>query len=387
LHNMHTHISYDANMLDLRICTSLSEISAEQWNALDASTHPFTSHAFLSGLEQHGCLIRRYGWQAEHLLFYQDEKLIAAVPGYRKTNSHGEFVFDHAWANAYARLGLNYFPKYLNAVPYSPITGPRLLISGTTNIADIITAIQTHCETEQHSSAHCNFLTEAQAECFDDSWLARGDVQFHWQNTLGWQSFDDFLGALKQKKRKNIRAERSSVNEAGIAFRIVNGHSASENDLATMHQLYCKTQIEKGNHPALTLELFKHLAEEMPEQLVIVLAEHQQHIIAGALCIRSKDTLYGRYWGCEHDITGLHFETCYYQGIDYCLREGLTRFEPGAQGEHKIARGFLPVLTHSRHYIREQNIREALRDWCKQERHWALDYREQVLKHSPFREA
>ena len=215
--------------------------------------------------------------------------------------------------------------------------------------------------------------------------LARGDVQFVWRNDSGWRDFDDFLAALSSRKRKNLRAERAQVRRAGVEFRVVPGDEASDADLADMHRYYCQTQAGKGNRPALTLEFFRHLAAEMPRALLLVLAQREGLTIAGALCLRGADTLYGRYWGADEALPGLHFETCYYQGIEYCLREGLSHFEPGAQGEHKVARGFLPVLTLSRHFVADPAFERALRPWCEEEREGVLRYRDVVRAHSPFR--
>lgn len=210
-------------------------------------------------------------------------------------------------------------------------------------------------------------------------------MQFHWHNR-GWPDFEAFLAAMQPKKRKNLRQEREKVHRAGFRFRVVHGDEAADEDLAVMHYFYCRTFAAYGNHPALTLDFLRHLATAMPRSLVLVLAERGGETAAGALCLRGADTLYGRYWGALEDAPGLHFETCYHQGIEYCLREGLQRFEPGAQGEHKVARGFLPVLTHSRHRVGEPAFAAALADWCAAEREGVRRYREAVLRHSPFRD-
>jgi len=271
-------------------------------------------------------------------------------------------------------------------VPYSPVTGPRLLAGNDGDRRALVEAMRAASDREGLSSLHVNFLPESETTAFDGQWLARTDVQFHWRNEAGWRDFEDFLAALSSKKRKNLRAERAQVRRAGIRFRWVHGDEASDADLAIMHGFYCATQTAYGNHPALSLEFLRHLARALPRSLLLVLAETGDRCIAGALFLRGRDTLYGRYWGAEADVPGLHFETCYHQGIEYCLREGLRSFEPGAQGEHKVARGFLPVLTHSRHHLAQPEFAEALRSWCGQERQAVLRYRDQVLAHSPFRE-
>ncbi|GAB3093638.1 GNAT family N-acetyltransferase [Lysobacter terrae] len=366
-----------------RIFDSLQKIPAAAWDALHDGTHPFVSHAFLSGLETHDCLREEWGWTPRHLTLWDGDRLVAAAPGYLKTNSHGEFVFDHAWAHAYARYGHDYFPKWLCAVPYSPVTGPRLL-GASEHRGALLAAMAALCESEDYSSAHINFHSEEEA-AFGADWLARTDVQYHWSNRAGWRDFDEFLSAFDHKHRKNIRQERAKVARAGIGFRWVHGDEACEADLATMHGLYRQTFAEYGNHPALTLDFFRHLARTLPRSLLLILAEYEGKLVAGALCLRGGDTLYGRYWGGVGQRPGLHFETCYYQGIEYCLREGLTRFEPGAQGEHKLARGFLPSRVHSHHWIADEAFRAALRDWCAEETVAVRRYATQLSAHSPFK--
>jgi len=374
-------------MTELRLHDSLDELPAHAWDALHDRRNPFVEHAFLAGMEREGCLRPRWGWTPRHASLWRNGEMLAAAPGYLKTNSHGEFVFDHAWANAYQRLGREYFPKWLVAVPYSPVTGPRLLARDPADRRALLAAMQAQAGREGLSSLHVNFHRDDESAAFDGSWLAREDAQFHWHNR-SWAGFDDFLAALQPKKRKNLRQERDKVVRAGFRFRTVHGDEASDDDLAAMHFFYCRTFGDYGNHPALTLEFFRHLARTMPRQLVIFLAERDGEAVAGALCLRGGDTLYGRYWGSSEvePTPGLHFETCYYQGIDYCLREGLQVFEPGAQGEHKIARGFLPVITRSHHWLADPAFAAAVGDWCAHERLGTASYRQSVLAHSPYRD-
>ena len=370
--------------MEVRIHQRLAEIPAASWDALHAG-HPFVSHAFLHGLEAHGCLRADWGWTPHHLGLWEDGRLLAAAPAYLKTNSHGEFVFDHAWAHAYARHGLEYFPKLLCAVPYSPVTGPRLLAPDAALRRALTEALARQAQQLRLSSAHVNFHpAEADAD-FDGDWLQRLDLQYHWRNDAGWATFDDYLGAMDHKHRKNIRQERAKVARAGVRFRVVDGHQASPDDLATMHRFYLQTFAEYGNSPALTLRFLQHLARTLPDALVLILAEDEDVAIAGALCLRGGDTLYGRYWGANASLPGLHFETCYYQGIDYCLREGLRAFEPGAQGEHKIARGFLPRYVRSHHRILDPRFAGALADWCAEERRVVRGNHALLRQHSPFR--
>jgi len=369
----------------LRALASLTEIRAGQWDALHDGNNPFLHHAFLVGMETHGCLRPDWGWQPRHLGLWQGDTLLAAAPGYLKQNSHGEFVFDHAWANAYARHGLEYFPKWLGGVPYSPVTGPRLLGTDDDARRALLTAIIEHVQEQGLSSAHINFHLPAEGALFGDDWLRRDDVQFQWQRRDSWECFDDFLAAMDHKRRKNIRQERAKVSQAGIQFVTRHGDEASDDELQAMHSFYLQTFAEYGNSPALTMGFLRHLAAAMPRQLVLFLALQDGQPVAGALCLRGGDTLYGRYWGGAA-LPGLHFETCYYQGIEYCLREGLQRFEPGAQGEHKVARGFLPTIVHSHHWIAHPQFREALQEWCEREREDVARYASALQRHSPFKD-
>ncbi|WP_435574659.1 GNAT family N-acetyltransferase [Alterluteimonas muca] len=368
-----------------RIVESLASVPAEAWDALHDGGNPFVAHAFLAGLETTGCLRPEWGWTPRHLTLWRGGQLVAAAPGYRKTNSHGEFVFDHAWAHAYARHGLEYFPKWLGAVPYSPVTGPRLLAVDDAARRALVEAIREHAAADGMSSAHINFHTAAEDVAFGDDWLSRLDVQYHWRNPGSWRTFDDHLAAMDHKHRKNIRQERRRVVQAGVTFRVRHGDEADEADLDAIYGFYLQTFVEYGNSPALTPAFLRHLATTMPRSLVLILAEHEGDTIAGALCLRGRDTLYGRYWGATRTLPGLHFETCYYRGIEYCLQQGLAHFEPGAQGEHKIARGFLPQFVRSRHWIAEPAFADALRDWCAQETAGVRAYAATLARHSPYR--
>jgi len=366
-----------------RLLDSLAEVDGGVWDALHDGGNPFLAHALLAGLEHTGCLRPDWGWTPRHATLWRDGRLIAAAPGYLKANSHGEFVFDHVWADAYQRAGGRYYPKWLVGIPYTPVTGPRLLAADDDARRALLAAIVQQAAQDGLSSVHVNFLPESEQSVFNGEWLVRGDVQFHWRNR-GWPDFEAFLASLQAKKRKNIRQERAKVAAAGYRFRIRHGDEASEDELAAMYGFYLRTFADYGNSPALTLDFFRHLARAMPRQLVLILAERDGALRAGALCLRGRDTLYGRYWGSAEDAPGLHFETCYYQGIDYCLREGLQTFEPGAQGEHKIARGFLPADTHSRHWVADTRFAQALAPWCAAERAAVVDYRLRAEAMGPY---
>ena len=373
-------------MYDARFLPSLADMSARDWDALHDGRNPFVSHAFLHGLESQGCLRRDWGWIPHHVTLWEGDTLVAAAPGYLKDNSHGEFVFDHAWAHAYARYGLDYYPKWLCAVPYSPVTGPRLLAQDAAHRKALLTAVRDEVLRLGLSSAHVNFHAEDEDDAFASDWLPRIDVQYHWRNPGHWRDFDGFLADFDHKHRKNIRQERAKVQRAGVVIRTVHGDEATAADLEAMFGFYLRTFQDYGNSPALTLPFLQHLARTMPRQLVMFLADHDDRTIAGALCLRGHDTLYGRYWGAEAPLPGLHFETCYYQGIAYCLREGLARFEPGAQGEHKIARGFLPAWVRSRHWIADPEFAGALAHWCDEESQAVRRYARTLQSHSPFKQ-
>ena len=373
-------------MYDARFLPSLADVSARDWDALHDGRNPFVSHAFLHGLESQGCLRRDWGWIPHHVTLWEGDTLVAAAPGYLKDNSHGEFVFDHAWAHAYARYGLDYYPKWLCAVPYSPVTGPRLLAQDAAHRKALLTAVRDEVLRLGLSSAHVNFHAEDEDDAFASDWLPRIDVQYHWRNPGHWRDFDGFLADFDHKHRKNIRQERAKVQRTGVVIRTVHGDEATAADLEAMFGFYLRTFQDYGNSPALTLPFLQHLAQTMPRQLVMFLADHDGRTIAGALCLRGHDTLYGRYWGAEAPLPGLHFETCYYQGIAYCLREGLARFEPGAQGEHKIARGFLPAWVRSRHWIADPEFAGALANWCDEESQAVRRYARTLQSHSPFKQ-
>ena len=372
-----------------RFHARLRDIPAASWDALRGDDSPFLAHAFLSGLEEHGCANPRNGWQPHHLGLYDGTRLVAAAPLYLKYDSHGEFVFDWSWAHAYAEHGLDYYPKLLCAVPYSPVGGARLLAGAGADSpalrAALVDAMQAEAVRLGLSSAHLNFAAVTDLDAFAGrDWLPRFDWQFHWRNEAGWRDFDDFLAALSHKKRKNIRQERAQVARACVACEIRHGDELGDAEWRALHALYLATFEDKGNYAALTLDFFRHLGRAMPRHVVAVLCRRGADVVAGSLMLRSSTTLYGRYWGCREQVPGLHYEACYYQGIDYCLREGLTAFEPGAQGEHKIARGFLPTRTHSFHWIADARFRAAIAAALRREAHALDGYGADLLAHSPY---
>ncbi|MCW5577280.1 MAG: GNAT family N-acetyltransferase [Dokdonella sp.] len=376
-------------MLQVEFHASLDAIDAAAWDALRPDDNPFLAHAFLAGLERHGCIRARAGWQAHHLSVRDGGRLVAAAPLYLKTNSHGEFVYDGSWAHAHEDHGLHYYPKLVCAVPYSPVPGPRLLVGSAADAAmrrsQLIDAIRAEAQRLGLAAAQVNFTAAADAAAFaGGDWLARRDWQFHWHNDAGWRDFGDFLAALSHKKRNNIRRERAQVAAAGITCQIRHGDELGDADWRALHDFYRGTFDDKGNYAALTLDFLRHLGQALPRQVLAVLCHRQRELIGGALLLRSASTLYGRYWGAREAVAGLHFEACYYQGIDYCLREGLRSFEPGAGGEHKIARGFLPTATHAFHWIADADLREAIAQALRRATPLLDDYRDDVLAHSPY---
>ena len=373
-------------MIEARFHDCMDDIDSNAWDALRPDSNPFASHAFLTGLERTGCILADWGWQAHHLGLYRNSALIAAAPLYLKGNSHGEFVFDWSWASAWQRAGGEYYPKLLNAIPYSPVPGPRLLVGREDAAAlrkALVDAMKAEAERLQLSSVHANFLLDQDTAAFGHDWLARSDVQFHWHNHA-YTCFDDFLGALNHKKRKNIRQERAHVAQHGLQLQMCGGDQIDAKTWRRIHALYHSTFDAKGNHAALTQDFFAYLGQHFGDRVQVAMATQEDSLLAIALFLRSDDTLYGRYWGAQTDIPGLHFELCYYQGIEYAIANGLQRFEPGAQGEHKLARGFLPVRTHSRHYIAHKGFRDAVRRALTHEREGMDAYAAELSDHTPY---
>ena len=373
-----------------RIVSDISAISARDWEALDHEDNPFLSLAFLRALESSGCVSAATGWQPNHLCLYQGERLVAAAPTYLKSHSHGEFVFDWAWAEAFERHGRNYYPKLLTAVPYSPVSGPRLLVSRAHSQPEslrrqLVALAMEQCEELELSSWHCNFNRPGDAPALKHpELLERVGWQFHWFNP-GYESFEQFLGQLRSKKRKNMRRDRRLVSEAGIRFVRKSGAELSETELDFVYRCYRATFREHGNHPALNKRFFQQLIADLPRGVLAILALRDELPVAMSLYLMGGERLYGRYWGCTEEIPGLHFETAYHQGIEFCIQHGLKVFEPGAQGEHKISRGFVPVQTTSYHQVRDQAFRQAIARFLERERDWLNQYRLQLAEHEPYR--
>ncbi len=371
------------------IIQSLEQVAAADWNRLAGEENPFTRHEFLSALERHGCLGEKFGWWPQHLLVYDDSRLVGAVPMYLKDNSYGEFVFDWSWADAYQRAGLRYYPKLVVAVPYTPASGPRLLIHGDADhdavSAELSTAAIEHARDLGVSGLHWLFTTEPATRALESRGLLRRvGCQYHWHNP-GYRDFQDYLDALTSKKRKQIRRERRQAKASGVQIEVLSGRQISDQQWHKFHQFYRSTFDRKWGIATLTCEFFMAVGHQMPDSVVLVLARDRDEYVAGALNLAGSSTLYGRHWGTTRPLPGVHFELCYYQAIEYCIDRGLTRFEAGAQGEHKIPRGFLPVPTYSAHWISHPGFRDAIGRFLASEREAMAEHMSELMARSPFR--
>ncbi len=351
-----------------RIVRGVSEIAAADWDACAGGDNPFLSHAFLSLLERSGSVGGRSGWTPLPIMVGgADGRPAAIAPAYAKTHSQGEYVFDHGWADAWERAGGSYYPKLQVAVPFTPVPGPRLLLREDAEPAPLIAAIEAVVDQNGLSSAHATFVDESQLPAFEAAgWLVREGVQFHWANR-DYGSFDDFLADLASRKRKNLRKERAAATE-GLTIRHLTGAEITEAHWDAFWVFYQDTGSLKWVRPYLTRAFFSMLGEAMGDRVLLILAERDGVPIAGALNLIGADALYGRYWGCSEDVPFLHFELCYYQAIDAAIARGLARVEAGAQGEHKLARGYAPVATWSAHYIPDPSFRRAVADFVTRER-------------------
>jgi len=377
--------------LHIKTIDSLHEISASEWNNLAGTENPFVQYEFLIALENNGAVGKEFGWITNFFLAYNNNDLVGALPLYIKFNSYGEFVFDWAWADAYQQNNIRYYPKLLTSIPYTPATGPRLLIKNSetyNKIADtLINSVLSFAEKSRVSSYHCLFTNKKDTTYFDKNpqFMMRLGCQFHWTNK-NYRSFEHYLEHLTSKKRKQIKRERRIVKKQGIEFEILNGLEATDVHWDIYHRFYENTFERKSGMPTLSKEFFKEIARTMPENIVLVLAKYQDEYVASAFNLKGIDTLYGRHWGCSESFDNLHFEACYYQGLEYCIDNGLKHFEPGAQGEHKIARGFMPTKTWSAHWIAHPQFSQSIKNFLTHETEGMLDYIDELNGHSPFKE-
>ncbi|MEZ5681289.1 MAG: GNAT family N-acetyltransferase [Erythrobacter sp.] len=371
--------------LAARIGGSVGAFDRDEWNALAGADNPFVSHEFLTALEDSGSVGAGTGWQATPIVISgEGGPILAAMPAYLKGHSQGEYVFDHSWADAYERAGGRYYPKLQIAAPFTPATGPRLLLSDDAYASPLLRAAEQLCLQNGFSSAHATFIEPAQHDLFEAAgWMLRSDIQFHWHNR-GFASFDDFLATLSSRKRKDLRKERAAAQENVRIERFIGDRTRTEHWDA-FWRFYQDTGARKWGHPYLTREAFDLFAERMGEKILLVLAFQDDEPIAGALNFIGSDALYGRYWGCTRDIRFLHFELCYYQAIDAAIELGLSRVEAGAQGGHKLARGYEPVETVSAHWIADPGFREAVAEFLERERAGVAADRNYLSARTPFR--
>ncbi|MDX1562340.1 MAG: GNAT family N-acetyltransferase [Gammaproteobacteria bacterium] len=368
---------------------SLSALPAADWNRL-TDGNPLLRHEFLLAIEESGCVGAGTAWQPSYLVLRDaNERLIGALPLYLKYDSRGEFVFDWSWADAYERAGLDYYPKLVSAVPFTPAGGPRLLVAGDADNDAVRDALVGEAlrfaQDNGVSSWHVLFPSESERRTYQAAGLLeRKSCQFHWHND-GYRDFDDFLSRFNSAKRKKAKRERRRIAEAGIYFEHLPGDAVSASDWDAVYEFYSRTFHRRGRSPYLNRDFFDRIVATMPENLLIVLARFDRHPIATAICFRGSDTLYGRYWGSAADFHSLHFEACYYQGIDYCIREKIALFEPGTQGEHKISRGFLPTATWSFHWLKEPAFYDAIQEYLVRETSHVDSYMEHWDAHLPYR--
>lgn len=376
-----------------RIVSSLSEIGQLAWDellALQADANPFLSFTFLDALHESGSVSVRSGWQPQFVTLWRKnaegrDELAAALPLYAKNHSYGEYVFDWAWADAYERNGLDYYPKLLSAIPFTPVTGSRLIARDAEAQAALVAALSAIQRGNDFSSTHILYPPQEQAETLRDAgFMLRSGVQFHWLNA-GYRSFDDFLDTLERKKRKNIRAERRKVQEAGIRFRHIAGRDANEGDWQFFKRCYDHTYAAHHSTPYLNLDFFLRIGATMPDNLLLIVAERDGVPIASSLVVHDGRTLYGRYWGALAHVDCLHFETAYYQPLEFCIANRIACFEGGAQGEHKMARGFLPQKTWSAHWLAHPAFSNAIEEFLQRESGGIDSYIDELNERNPFR--
>ncbi len=376
--------------LTARIVSSIRDIPAPDWDACAGGANPFVSHAFLEVLETSQSAQPQSGWAPHHILVSDgSQRIVACCPAYLKSHSYGEYVFDWSWAEAYQRAGGRYYPKLQVAVPFTPVTGPRLLVrpgAPATARSALAAALMTVAKRRQLSSVHVTFADEAEVNALvSHGFAARIGHQYHWHNR-GYSSFDEFLGALASRKRKAIRRERAEVAAQGLIIRTLTGAEIGERHWAAFHRFYQDTVERKWAHAYLTRDFFHLLGDRLGERVVLVVAETATgNVVAGALNFAGEDALYGRYWGCEADYRFLHFEACYYRAIEYAIERRLARVEAGAQGEHKIQRGYLPTATHSAHWIADEGFRQAVTRFLAAERQAVQANIAALTTQSPYR--
>jgi hypothetical protein len=373
--------------LTLHLHKSIGEVSAADWDACAGEGNPFVSHAFLACVEESGSANARTGWLPQHAVLRDaGGRVMACAPMYAKSHSYGEYVFDHGWAHALERAGGRYYPKLQVAVPFSPVPGPRLLMRDGVPAGVMAQALEQACAELGTSGVHATFCTQAEYAALGEAgWLQRLGMQFHWYNA-GYASFDDFLAALASRKRKVIRRERRDAQGSGLEFVTLRGSEISKRDWAAFHGFYTSTVDRKWGSAYLTERFFPLLGERLGDSVVLMMARHGREWVAGALNLAGREALYGRNWGCRGEWPFLHFELCYYRAIDFAIEHGLSRVEAGAQGEHKIQRGYVPSETYSAHWIAHPGLRRAVADFLVEERAEKQAQMAALADYAPFRE-
>lgn len=385
---------HSTTSFSLKLIDSISKVPRDTWNSLAGLDYPFLRHEFLLALEETGCTTRATGWEPAHVLVFDENEdpsnPVAVMPLYVKTHSFGEYVFDWSWAEAYHRHGLNYYPKFVSAIPFTPCAGPRIATAPGVKLKPLLlfltTALIEEARQRDVSSWHLLFPERPLSDSLADLGISRRlGCQYQWFNE-GFEDFDHFLGKFSSRKRKNIRKERKRFQESNITFDVLEGWDITDPLWETFFQFYELTYLVRGRPPYLSQAFFKRVGEVMPENLVLVVARKDGDPIAGALSFKGSDTLYGRYWGCTEEYEFLHFETCYYHGLDYCIRHGLQRFDSGAQGEHKIQRGFQPVATYSNHWIAHPQFSAAVDRFLEEEERHVNKFITHAGKFLPFKQ-
>jgi predicted N-acyltransferase len=375
--------------MEVKQINSLTQVDSVAWNKLAGNAYPFLRHEFLTALEKSGSVSEQTGWLSSHLLVMKENELVAFMPLYLKSHSRGEYVFDNQWAHAYQQFGLRYYPKWVASIPFTPCQGPRICIKDHVDQLEVtcllLTFIKDIAGQKGISSWHCLFPVQQQVELFRALGLGiREGVQFHWFNK-GYRNFDDFLQTLSASKRKMLKRERKRVGEQGVELIRLAGRDVSELQWRVFFQFYTMTYLKRGSQPYLNMDFFLACAATMGEQLLLVLAIKDDRYVGAALSFVGTDTLYGRYWGCYEEYSALHFEACYYQGLDYCIEHGLKRFDSGAQGEHKISRGFEPVTTYSAHWLRDEQFAKAIEHFLAREQKAMQLYKQDAATYLPFK--
>jgi len=374
--------------MEISHINSMTDVNANCWNTLVQSKDPFVRHEFLLALEQSGAVCELTGWNAHHLLVYEQQELIAAMPLYLKTHSWGEYVFDQQWADAYTQSGMDYYPKWVDAIPFTPCQGQRILVKLGLDeqviMQSCIDYIIQISEKHNFSSLHVLFPDHQQTEMLHQQLMIREGVQFHWFNK-GYVDFNDYLQTFTSRQRKKIKKERRNIKDQGIQLLQLIGLEITEQQWQVFFLFYEMTYKKRGQSAYLNSQFFKQLSQTMPEQIMIIFALKGERYVGAALSFLGEETLYGRYWGCYQQYNNLHFETCYYQGLEYCIEHQLKRFDSGAQGEHKISRGFEPIRTYSAHWILNSHFSKLIGNFLAREKELIQQYKQDCTQQLPFK--